>query len=313
MPKIPPITLPVPIEPDEDDIVVSYSELDTYRQCPLKHMLSYKERWTKPPAEGSPLSRGSLWHAVMEAHYLSFKADDEAGKPRSLSRARLAVDAFIYGEKGAQSEDQVLIEWMYEGYVDHHGTDDNWEILAVEYRLAERLHEDDVFVLKAKLDLIIRDRDTNKVWIVDHKSGKDLPGEFELDLDDQFGLYQWLLERRGLKVIGSIHNAARTTRNMGDMPDPPKGKTPQTLEQRHRRTLLNRGILELENISLDAYAVAQHAYPTEGRELPVYSSPDVRQCGWKCDFKEIHLITRKGRPLDVVLPQYGFVQDFTRH
>lgn len=314
MPKIPEPTLPVPVEPADGDIIVSYSELDTYRQCPLKHLLAYKQRWVKPTEPGSPLSKGSLWHVVMEAHYNSLKADQDANRPRSLSRAWSAVEPFLFLEGGKQSEDQVLIQWMYEGYVDQWGTDEQWVLLAVEYKLQERLEASDVFLLKGKLDLIVQDRKTGHIWIVDHKSGQNLPGEFELDLDDQFGLYQWLMSGRGLKIMGAIHNAARTQRNLGDWPEPPKGKKPQTLEERHRRTPLNRGKKELDNIALDAYAVAQHAYPdTRDNPPPVYSSPDVRQCGWKCDYKEIHLLARKGRPLDVVLPQYGFEQNFERH
>lgn len=317
MPKIEAPTLPVPVEYTDDDLVVSFSELDTYRQCPLKHFLAYKQRWSQPPEEGSPLRKGTIWHQVMEAHYLSLKADDDAGKPRSLARAGEAVLPFIFSDGGFQTSDQALVQWMYEGYVDQYGTDDQWEILAVEYKLAEFLPDpqggDSEFVLKGKLDLIVRDRKTGKIWVVDHKSGANLPSMFDLDIDDQFGVYTWLMQHKGLKIMGAIHNAARTTRNQADYPEYKGSSKPQTLDQRMSRTILTRSAKELENLANDAFAVAVNIYPPEGHELPLYSSPDPRQCGWKCDFKEIHLIARKGRDLPQVLEEYGFVQDFTRH
>ena len=52
-----------------EQIVVSFSEIDTYRQCPLKHEWAYKQRWKRPVEEASALAKGSLWHLVLETHY----------------------------------------------------------------------------------------------------------------------------------------------------------------------------------------------------------------------------------------------------
>jgi len=334
-PRIKEPVLPEPDAEQEGDIIVSYSELDTYRQCPLKHLIAYKNRWTKPPKEDSPLTKGSLWHEVMEIHYNIIKEYQDANDGRSpsteqenrilLALIRVAISPLLHGDKGEQSENQALIEWMYDGYVERWGTDPQWRILGVEYKLQRRLMDPDgdpsPFLMKAKLDLIVLDRETMKVWIIDHKSGQNLPSQMELDIDDQFGGYTWLLRNAGLNVIGAIHNAARTTQNAGDKKEnqdaegnPLKASTKkQTLEQRMSRTRLNRSDAEVANIALDAWAVAENAYPDEGFERPLYSSPDPRQCGWKCDFTEVHLATRAGKPLTKALEEWGFVQDFTRH
>jgi len=216
---------------------------------------------------------------------------------------------------------------MYEGYVEQYGADRQWRILGIEYRLAEFLPTpwgaDSPYILKAKLDLIVQDRKTRKIYVIDHKSGANLPNQMDLEIDDQFGLYTWLMQHRGLKILGSIHNAVRTTRNAGDLPEnqdengkPIKAsQKKQTLDQRMSRTYLNRGDAEVLNIAQDAYAVAVNMYPEAVHEepLPLYSSPDPRNCGWKCDFKEVHLIARSGKPLQKALEEFGFKQDFTRH
>lgn len=327
-----------------DPQTISYSELDTFRQCPLKHLWSYRERWTKEQDEGGPLAKGTLWHTVMEEHYLKISEWQQRYRTRRwvipermwaavLADCREAVQPYLADPKsGEQTENQALIQWMYEGYVEQYGIDPQWRILGVEMRAELPLYDpQDVamigdsrrkrtdrpvaFRIKAKLDLLVQDLNTGHRWIIDHKSGANLPTQFDLELDDQFGLYTWLMRESGTPVLGAIHSAARTTRNLGDYDPPPKGKKPQTLDQRMHRTYLNRSDHELTAIAIDAYNAAVNMYPEAVGffALPLYSSPDPRSCGWKCDFKEVHLLARAGRDVDEVLVDYGFEQNFERH
>ena len=294
--------------------IVSYSELDTYRQCPLKHHWAYKERWKRPVDPDGPLAKGSLWHLVLETHYLALMGGAVESEIHQLIRP------LLYDEQtGMQTPTQSLIEWMYDGYVAKWGMDDQWEILAVEYPFVINLADPDgnpsPYDIKGKIDLVVRNRDNGTIWVVDHKSGSNLPDQMDLEIDDQFGLYVWALNQPGhdhWKPTGAIHSAARTTRNQADM-DGYTGKAkPQTLEQRYRRTYLNRSETELKSIALDAWAVASNAYPTSD-DRPMYSAPDPRSCGWKCDYKEVHLLARKGKDPHRALTEYGFEQDWTRH
>lgn len=302
-------------------IIVSYSELDTFRQCPLKHALAYKQRWTKEKAEDSALSKGTLWHKVLEAHYSYLRTVQQAKQELGSSwvipatcDAEILDDCFNRGgvrellqdtRTGGQTEVQELIQWMYEGHVAQWGIDRNWQILAVEHNAVVPLRNEKGnrtrFHLKLKIDLIVRDKRTGTIEIVDHKSGKDLPKKMELDLDDQFGLYTWGCRELGMQARSSIHNAARTQRNKG----------PMALEDRFSRTQMYRTDQELSNLALDAYRAARVAY-SPINEVP-FSSPDPRQCGWKCDLKEVHLAARKGIPIKLALRDFGFAQNFERH
>lgn len=321
--QVPPIE-----EAGSDDQIVSYSELDTFRQCPLKHLISYRERWSKDPGPDSALTRGTLWHAVLEAHYLGIKAhqDGEITLAEAMDRIAAEVGALLW-DGTEQTKLQALVWWMYKGYVERYSYDPQWEILGVEVKFQRRLIGADGkpsrYLLKGKLDLVVRDRKTRKIWIIDHKSGADLPHEQDLDIDDQFGLYVWLLRATGIPVLGVIHSAARTKQNLGDMAEnqdedgnPLKStQKKQTLDQRFHRTLMSRGERELDSIARDAWAVAVNAYPAlDGRgALPIYTAPDPRQCGWKCDFLDAHLMARKGRDLRSALTEMGFEQRFERH
>lgn len=306
-------------------IVASYSEIDTWRQCPLKHRLSYVERWSKPPRDGGPLAKGILWHLVMQAHHETLRAETHPQGRNGLTRGEIrfneriilkvcreAVDPLLYNQQtGEQTEDQTLIEWMYEGYIQRYGADPEWEILAVEVREIVPLYHasgrKSRFDLKTKIDLVVRDRSTGEIILVDHKSGQNLPSQLELDIDDQFGLYEIAWNRARLhqhlkQVSYTIHNAARTQRN----------KSPMALDARFDRSPMNRTGIELRNIELDALRVLQQAYSAANLDQPS-SSPDPRQCGWKCDFLDPHLLARKGEPIRPVLVDYGFAVHKERH
>lgn len=303
-----------------EPIIVSYSELDTYRQCPLKHHLLYGQRWTKPAKEGSALAKGSLYHAVMEEHYRVIKEyqDQHAGKnpkPGSdeekmlLHKARAAVWPLLWDGKAGRFHNDIcdLIAWMYEGHVENYGLMLDWRIVGVEHQIITPLRDErgrrTRYHLKAKLDLVVRQRSTGGLWVVDHKSGANLPNDMDLEIDDQFGLYTWAMQEVGKPVIGSLHASNRTQRNKSFMP----------FDTRMRLTFLNRDKTELRNLALDAYEVARAAHPPASQRPARYSSPDPRSCGWKCDVKEPHLLMRRGRNPAEVMREYGFTINRTRH
>lgn len=321
------IELPEPYPYDyEKDRVISYSEINTYRNCPLDHHMTYVERWSKPAEDGSPLFTGTLYHNVLEAHYTVLKEWQEANPTKRkypadmLEQCEKAAYKLLDVNSDKQSSTQALVQWMYDGYVEMYGLDEDWIILAVEYQLAEplpdpRTGEPSPYVIKAKLDLIVMHRKTRKIWVIDHKSGKNLPQYDDLDLNDQFGLYTWLLRKSGLQVLGSIHGGARTQRNQADFPEYVGKSKPQMIEDRYRRTTLNRTDAELDAIARDAWAVAVNMYPEDSgfQSLPLYSSPMPNMFGYNKEFKEAYLMARKGAPLQETLTTMGWVQNFERH
>jgi hypothetical protein len=308
-----------------DPIVVSYGELDAFRQCPLKHHLLYKLRYTKPPREDGALVKGSLWHMVMEIHYRVIKVVQDANNGRVPANKAQELGGYLRDtlrplfqdlRSGEQTEVQALVEWMYNGYVAKYGLDEGWRIEAVEHAVQAPLGVNQAgtpIELKARLDLVVTDRETGLLMVVDHKSCANLPNDMELQLDDQFGLYCWLMGKVGRRTAIALHNAARTTRNQADFPGYTGKSKPQTMEQRHRRTLLNRSPKELQNLAKDALHAAVAAYPGDPAYRARYSSPDPRQCGWKCDVREPHLLLRQGRKISEVMLDAGFSINRERH
>lgn len=271
--------------------VVSFSEIDTYRQCPFKWWLEYRDEW-QPPTVSPALQRGSLWHEVMAAHY---------GMPDT--KRQREIEALLYADDGSQSEMQQLVAWMYSDY----GTmwadaDREWKVLAVEQRINNVLHiELDGHSIDIRLtgivDLVVRDRKTKMLWLVDHKSHRDFPPARKLELDDQMGLYAWLLRQLGKPVQGIIYSVARTQRN--------KSK-PQTLEERYKRYPLHKTDAELDEI-------VREAALTEKRKQQIGSRSEAERntgdhCIFRCSFTEPCLAARKGIDIDRFLRGAGFTK-----
>lgn len=312
-------------------IVASWSEVSTARQCPNKHLLAYKERWTKDNDDLSPLTKGTMWHLVMEDHY-RHRMLVQQKEPTPHSTARKTVEARLasFRDEGRHPDNIDLMEWMYQGYVDTYGEDRQWRILGVEHRFQLPLPEEDGsdsgFFLKGSIDLVARNLQ-GELILVDHKTCSMLPEDADMQLDDQLGLYDWAMWRLAKgKAKVCIYSYAKTKMNKGDHPGAIEeweerkaaGEKPgvrpkaQPLETRFAREYAARSEQELVNVALDALATLKMAYGTTGRHARNF---DKSSCKWMCSYKDACTIGRKyGRERELkFLKDVGFRQDFTRH
>lgn len=315
-------------------ITVSFSELETFRQCPKKHDLAYLQRWSREHDDLSPLGLGTLWHRVMETHYNTIKsvqvtnADGQTvwsvSEDDLMTGVKDAVDSLLStmeADEHVSAEALRILRWMYAGHLAEYGLDQGWDIIAVEMTAVLTLHNPDGSAswvrLKVKLDLLVRDA-KGHYWVVDHKSAGQLPNDKDLDWDDQFGLYVAAMRQNGIKIMGAIHSCALKKMNQGDIFKPGdtgyKASMKETdPDKRFRRSLLNRTDPECESILDDARATAELAY-SEANHKRRYANPDT--CKWKCDFKEACIFgrrTNKDANVLKTLQLTGFTQSFTRH
>lgn len=285
---------------------VSYSEIDTFRQCPYKHQLAYLELWgTDDVAEA--LSRGTLFHKVLETHYEALKGARDRKETVDAPMLYAAVSELLYDrETGEQSEQQELVEWIYRGYVELYGLDSDWRIVEIEKRLEAWLPTErgtrSSFKLAGTVDLLVRDMSAGGgLWIVDHKTCKNLPRGKDLDMEDQTGVYTYLLRQAGVDIRGAIYNHCRTQRL----------KTREmTPDERFKRTLTVRGDKELETMAVEAYDAMREAY--KPRKQNARRHPDGERCGWKCGFTEPCLASRKGADHKLMMSEFGFSQQETK-
>lgn len=281
-------------------------------RCPHKHDLAHRQGWT-PRAVGPALSKGRLWHEVMALHYKCIQ-DDTTTKER---RQRI-VDLLFASQDEYTTDICALVAWMYDGYEDRWGTDDDWTIVAIEDQRLARLPEPSGrgsrFYLRMRVDLIIQERTVEvagkrvrastdptskrfgKLWLVDHKSGQNLPTDKELDIDDQFSMYTWGCRQLDQPVFGSIYSAARTYQHKEERP----------VDERFDRKRLYRTDTELDTVAHEAYQTARTAYAYPTGDSP--RAPDPDRCRWRCPFTEACLHGRKTSPKQeaIFLSSAGF-------
>jgi hypothetical protein len=308
--------------------IVSFSEIDRGRKCPHHHQRTYIERWTKPDTPGTPTYRGSMFHQVMENWYRSLMR-----YPFNKAAAMASVDQLFsdFAATDRDPDDMDLVRWMFEGYVERYGVDEEWKILAVEWRFQVPLRTAtgrlSGFELKGGVDLVAEHRSTFRRWVWDHKSAANLPGDtHDLDLHDQFSMYEWALNQLGKNIFGCLYNGARRTRNKGDYPEiveqwkadkaaglkPGAEPKPQALAGRFCRIPTHRTVPEQQKAALDALESARYLYSKANKGT---RHPDPERCKRMCSIREACLHGRKlgdDRELQF-LKDTGWVQDYRRH
>lgn len=283
-------------------IEVGQSELATFRQCPLLHKFRYREGWYLPLTHGEASQKseiGTMWHAVLAAHYRVKQMTEAAGERYTVERASevMAMAAAeivdMYEMDGEAAEErEALLLWMRDGYLERWGTDEDWEIVSTEQRLVVPVADPDApgaepeFGIRTNTDLVVRVRSLGRLAIVDHKTveSQGVWGTFDVDLDDQLGLYT-----RGYARLAPADPPIYAMLNQSRRD---KLKRPMTLTERFARPHSTRTRRELDEIERDALADFRRMHGAENLRRPS-SSPNPKQCAWKCDFKEAHIALRR--------------------
>jgi hypothetical protein len=112
---------------------------------------------------------------------------------------------------------------MLKGYVDRYGTDQDWDVIAIEQPFKVKIANDGkpVAYFQSTWDGVYRDRGNgNKVFLMEHKTASQISTSY-LELDDQGGSY-WavaapVLRKRGVlrpgeEIEGITYNFLRKTK-----------------------------------------------------------------------------------------------------
>lgn len=158
---------------------VHQSGIKTWRRCHKLYDYKYNQELEKV-VKGAPLQRGTLVHAMIEA-----KANGED-----------PWDVFDVWCK-EHIEDQDLIEQtsaIMEGYFNYY-KNDNLTPVAIggkfaEHKLAVPLVEDIEF--EGIIDMVSKD-EQSRVWLMDHKTHKNLPSDDFAAINMQALAYVWLM------------------------------------------------------------------------------------------------------------------------
>lgn len=217
-----------PSVPPIPSVLIRSHEIMNYKRCPK--MWYWKWRMGLVPKEKSfgALELGTWIHEAFALWYASTK------KRRTMAGLVWCFDRFaltaIKSAKGNNGTPDHLIEAatglyklgkaMLTAYAEHYQGDKDWEVIGAEIPLEIEItdqHGQSVGTYRMKLDLVVRDRTTDHIWIVEHKTAKAIRVE-HLSIDGQARPYGALAElamkRAGIlkpseKIEGILYNFLR--------------------------------------------------------------------------------------------------------
>lgn len=204
------MTSPAPASPDKN--VLTYSALNTFRNCPRK----YKHRYIdclRPREKPDALSFGHVIHGAIELWYQ--RVDD-------ANRLWTVLDFVDQQFPERIGDDRQKATWhlaraMITGYAARYDSED-FEIVEIEKPFTGEIRNPDTgrlsqtFVMAGKADAIVRRPDG--MYLLEHKTAATIDASYldKLWTDTQIALYSFYLRQLGYPIVGVIYNVLLKTR-----------------------------------------------------------------------------------------------------
>lgn len=189
----------------QSELHISASQMFTYLGCSLKYMFQYVQK-TKPQHLSIALPFGKAIHQAIEKYYQSVMdtgegAPVEAMKELFAESVSLAIDNSevpVLFKQEAPDKDSIIEMGHQLLQVFHDDVDlTGYEIVGTEIPLSATLYTDrgeptDV-KLVGILDLLLRDKGSGELLVVDNKTAKQAKSQASADEDLQMTAYSYLL------------------------------------------------------------------------------------------------------------------------
>jgi RecB family exonuclease len=199
--------------PSSDKSLLTYSALNTFRNCPRKYKHRYMDN-LRPREKAESLSFGSVVHGALELWY-RLAADD-------TNRLWTVLDYIdqqfpLRAGDGAQKASWQLARAMFTGYATRYAPED-FEVVEVEKLFTGEIRNPDTgrvsqtFQMAGKVDAIVRRPDG--LYLLEHKTAASIDGNYldKLWTDTQIALYSFHLRQLGYPIVGVIYNVLLKTR-----------------------------------------------------------------------------------------------------
>lgn len=188
----------------------SYSNINTYQRCPKKYYYTSVLK-IQPKTKALALFNGVNSHEFLKVFFLALQKgmDKVDAWSEVLDYAGVLIEevkGITFDDEMADAVDQVnqmlnLIEQYCDDYADQ------WDILHVEEEFIIML--DNGEVISFTPDLVVRDRESGAVWIVDHKTTSRMPESGLPFGDTQALLYYSGVQSLYPDLAGFIFNRIR--------------------------------------------------------------------------------------------------------
>ena len=204
------MTAPEQTSPDKG--VLTFSALNTFRNCPRK----YKHRYIdclRPREKAESLSFGSVIHGAIELWYRSAADSNRLWTVLDFIDQQFPLRAGDDGQKATWN----LARAMFTGYASRYASED-FEIVEVELPFTGEIRNPDTgrpsqtFVMAGKADAIVKRSDG--MYLLEHKTASSIDANYldKLWTDTQIALYSFYLRQLGYPIVGVIYNVLLKSR-----------------------------------------------------------------------------------------------------
>jgi len=183
---------------------ISNSEVSTWLTCEKKYYYGFDLN-LEPKVSGGALGKGTLLHEILADYYLLLKygATHEAASREARINLQKYMSGTLYPMSTVLEVDKLL-----QGYWNFYQGDPDWEIIEVEKSYDLPMTE--AYEYSLRLDLLVRERSTSALVLVDHKTAFNFWTQDDLDLNPQFPKYIGALRGNGVYVDKAVLNQIRT-------------------------------------------------------------------------------------------------------
>jgi acyl carrier protein phosphodiesterase len=280
----------------DDLLIVSNSEIQTFKRCRRKWHLQYYRKLVPIREEVVGVrSIGTRVHAVVAEWYdVQARGEEpDADSIMALHDSLVLEDIIAQPEKSDDiSKDADMSRAMCEGYftwLEETGADEGITPIAIEEEVAQVITTPVTHTpveIRAKLDLRITykgpDEEPQDLFM-DHKSVAEFTTPTRvLHLDEQMLLYDWLLRWQNLFVTGAIYNMIRRVKRTKAAKPPFFNRMTINHSPQQLRSFHNRLMGELEAIIAVRTALDSGVDPM----MVAFPTPN-RNCHWDCDFFDV--------------------------
>lgn len=279
---------------------VRTSERGSFKKCMQQWQWCYIERLVPVNMVIGAREFGTGIHLCMERYY---KVGTERGVPLVDTWNEWCDEVGKSGVSFTNEDDEkdwmdkkVMGRELLELHQEVYLGDPQWEVIATEIHFQAIINGKAIGV--GTIDLVVRNIETGKIYIVDHKTCSSFPNFDWLELDDQCGSYstiaETILRDKGLigpreRVSGMLYNYIRKGK-VDDRPVDELGRSLNkdgTVSKRQPAPLLHRHPVgrtvkeknrQLQRMADDVFVMDM----ARKGELPILKAPS-QNCPW-CDY-----------------------------
>jgi CRISPR/Cas system-associated exonuclease Cas4 (RecB family) len=198
----------------DDPRRISNSETSAWFKCKTSYYFAFVMKIEKIK-RSEALTRGIIGHEILADYYSVLK------ETKSHDTAVHSAQSFMLRWVMDNPDDTNIVmelKTLLERYWGYWGGHPDWEILHVEDAFDLEITAD--FQMPMRLDLLVKEVSTGRIYLVDHKFCYDFWSQDDITLSPQFAKYVAALKANGINVDGCLLNQIRY-RKMKD-PDPTK-------------------------------------------------------------------------------------------